>query len=121
MRLLSILRVRDGEAILVEDRKLCHRQVPVPDGVAPGGRDGAQRQPDQFRGRLIVRKWPRVLMIFRSRACTLSRALVTGMISRVSVVPAIAVGGWCDHPGQGHRGRLSRGQAVRRTMSRELE
>jgi hypothetical protein len=104
MRLLSILRVRDGEAIVVEDRKLCHRQVPAPDGVAPGGRMVRSASQISFVAASSFGKWPRVLMMFRSRACTLSRALVTGMISLVSVVPAIAVGVWCDHPGQGHRG-----------------
>ena len=104
MRLLSILRVRDGEAIVVEDRKLCHRQVKC--RMAWRQEAGMVRSAGQisFVAASSFGKWPRVLMMFRSRACTLSRALVTGMISLVSVVPAIAVGGWCDHPGQGHRG-----------------
>src|SRR5580765_4851209 len=48
-----ILRRWGGEAILEEDRKLLHREVPVVARlVAPPGRDIPQREPNQFGRRL---------------------------------------------------------------------
>src|SRR6185436_14127427 len=38
--------------------------------------DIAQREPNQLRGGLVIGKWPRVLMILRRRAWTLSSAFV---------------------------------------------
>ena len=65
-----------SEALLIEDRELIHREVPIVRGLAPRRRDVAQREPDEFCGGFVTRKCPRVLMILRRRACTLSRALV---------------------------------------------
>jgi hypothetical protein len=65
-----------GKALLKEQRELRHRLAPRADGHGPAAGDVAQREPQQFRGRFSVGKWPRVLMILRSRAWTLSRALV---------------------------------------------
>ena len=67
-----------------------------------------------------VGKCPRVLMILRTRAWTLSRVFVTGMISAVPVVPAgvLAYGATIRDRGTGEH---VRGQAGNRTMSCELE
>src|SRR5919108_6238824 len=51
-----ILRRRWNKAIAVEDRKLVHGLAPRRRGTLPGRRDVAERQPDQFGGRVVVRK-----------------------------------------------------------------
>ena len=62
-----ILRRRGGEAIVVEDRELVHRQFPVVRGRAPHVavmlRSASQIS---LVAASSVGKWPRVLMILRS-------------------------------------------------------
>ena len=53
-----ILRGRFGEALRIEDRELIHCCLPVVCRSAPIGRDVAQRQPDQFGGRVVAGKVP---------------------------------------------------------------
>ncbi len=49
----AILR-RSCEPIFVEDRELIHRGLPIVPGSPPVLCDVAQRQPDQFGGRIIT-------------------------------------------------------------------
>jgi hypothetical protein len=74
----AILRRGAGEAILEEDRKLLHREMPVVARLAaPAGGDIPQRQPDQLRRRLVGREMAAGLDDFAAtRVDTLERAFV---------------------------------------------
>ena len=52
----NILPLVPCEAILVQDRELVHRRLPVVRRPAPVGRDVAQRQPYQLAGRVVRRE-----------------------------------------------------------------
>lgn len=45
---------RQRESVLVDDRELIHRCLPIPGRTAPIGGDVTQCQPDQFGGRLVA-------------------------------------------------------------------
>jgi hypothetical protein len=70
------LRGRQGKPVAVEDRELVHRGAPGRRRALPVAGDIAQGEPYQFGAASSLGKWPRVLMILRSRACTLSGAFV---------------------------------------------
>ena len=53
-----MLRGSLRETIFIKDRELVHSLLPVVRRTAPFGRDVAQRQPDQFAGRIVAGEVP---------------------------------------------------------------
>ena len=53
-----IRRPRDHEAILIQDRRLVHREVPVVGGLPPAGGNVAPGEPDQLGRRLVLGEVP---------------------------------------------------------------
>ncbi len=71
-----ILRCGRREAIRIEDRELIHRGAPGVRGPIPVRREVRSASQISLVAASSLEKCPRVLMIFRSRAWTLSSALV---------------------------------------------
>jgi hypothetical protein len=65
-----------GKAPFIANRELIHRGSPVLRGAFPLGRDVSQRQPDQFRRGVVIRKMSTRLDDFSELGVDASSALV---------------------------------------------